>query len=169
MGLHDELWAPGDEGLLVVDPEGGGARRVLATLAGATGGGDAVLHASWRRGLLRPFGGLLDVIEDLAAWVQPRQPELLQRFGWSLVNLLYPWRRAQAAFPVGELRAGLADFVLRGDQNLIHQFFQKRNVRPQILSSSPSSSSRAPTPSPRAAAAGSGSSSKTSSAPTASP
>jgi tetratricopeptide (TPR) repeat protein len=134
MGLHDELWAPGDEGLLVVDPEGGGARRVLATLAGATGGGDAVLHASWRRGLLRPFGGLLDVIEDLAAWVQPRQPELLQRFGWSLVNLLYPWRRAQAAFPVGELRAGLADFVLRGDQNLIHQFFQKRNVRPQILS-----------------------------------
>jgi tetratricopeptide (TPR) repeat protein len=93
-----------------------------------------VITASWREGLLRPYGALLDVVEEFAAWAQPRQPELLQRFGWSLVNLLYPWRKTEAALPVGELRAGLADLVFRGDQTLIHQFFQKRNVRPQILS-----------------------------------
>ena len=92
------------------------------------------IAVSWREGLLRPYGALLDVVEELAAWAQPRQPELLQRFGWSLVNLLYPWRKSEAALPVGELRAGLADFVFRSDQTLIHQFFQKRNVRPQILS-----------------------------------
>ena len=92
------------------------------------------ITASWLEGFLRPYGALLDVVEELAAWAQPRQPELLRRFGWSLVNLLYPWRKSEAALPVGELRAGLADFVFRGDQTLIHQFFQKRNVRPQILS-----------------------------------
>ena len=92
------------------------------------------ITASWREGMLRPYGALLDVVEELAAWAQPRQPELLQRFGWSLVNLLYPWRKSEAALPVGELRAGLADLVFRGDQTLVHQFFQKRNVRPQILS-----------------------------------
>jgi tetratricopeptide (TPR) repeat protein len=93
-----------------------------------------VITAGWREGLLRPYGALLDIVEELAAWAQPRQPELLQRFGWSLVNLLYPWRKTEAELPVGELRAGLADLVFRGDQTLIHQFFQKRNVRPQILS-----------------------------------
>lgn len=92
------------------------------------------ITATWREGVLRPYGALLDVVEELAAWAQPRQPELLQRFGWSLVNLLYPWRKSEAALPVGELRAGLADLVFRGDQTLVHQFFQKRNVRPQILS-----------------------------------
>ena len=93
-----------------------------------------VFTASWREGLVRPLGGLLDVVEELAAWLQPREPELLQRFAFSLVNVLYPWRSNEVSRPVGELRAGLADFVLRGDQTLIHQFFQKRNVRPQILS-----------------------------------
>lgn len=96
--------------------------------------GGVALVASWRESFVRPFGGLLDVVEELAAWAQPRQPELLQRFGWSLVNLLYPWRKSEAALPSGELRAGLADLVLRGDQRLVHQFFQKRNVRPQIVS-----------------------------------
>jgi tetratricopeptide (TPR) repeat protein len=98
----------------------------------ATGG--LTFSTTWREGLLRPFGAILDIVEELAAWAQPHQPELLQRFGWSLVNLLYPWRKNEAALPVGELRAGLADLVLRNDQTLIHQFFQKRNVRPQILS-----------------------------------
>jgi tetratricopeptide (TPR) repeat protein len=102
-------------------------QRVLAA-------GGTAITASWREGLLRPYGALLDLVEELAAWAQPRQPELLQRFGWLLVNLLYPWRKSDAELPVGELRAGLADLVFRGDQTLIHQFFQKRNVRPQILS-----------------------------------
>lgn len=98
----------------------------------ATGG--LTFSATWREGLVRPFGAILDIVEELAAWAKPHEPELLQRFGWSLVNLLYPWRKNEAALPVGELRAGLADLVLRNDQTLIHQFFQKRNVRPQILS-----------------------------------
>lgn len=93
-----------------------------------------MISASWQQNLLRPYGALLDVVEELAAWAQPRQPELLKRFGWSLVNLLYPWRKSEASLPVGELRAGLADLVFRGDQTLVHQFFQKRNVRPQIIS-----------------------------------
>lgn len=96
--------------------------------------GGTVITAGWREGLLRPYGALLDIVEEFAAWAHPRQPELLQRFGWSLINLLYPWRKSEAELPVGELRAGLADLVFRGDQTLIHQFFQKRNVRPQILS-----------------------------------
>jgi tetratricopeptide (TPR) repeat protein len=98
----------------------------------ATGG--LTFSATWREGLVRPFGAILDIVEELATWAKPHEPELLQRFGWSLVNLLYPWRKNEAALPVGELRAGLADLVLRNDQTLIHQFFQKRNVRPQILS-----------------------------------
>jgi len=104
----------------------------LETKFKATGG--LTFSATWRYDVLRPFGALLDIVEELAAWAKPHQPELLQRFGWSLVNLLYPWRKNEAALPVGELRAGLADLVLRNDQTLIHQFFQKRNVRPQILS-----------------------------------
>jgi tetratricopeptide (TPR) repeat protein len=96
--------------------------------------GGLIFSATWRKGLVRPFGAILDIVEELAAWAKPHEPELLQRFGWSLVNLLYPWRKNEAALPVGELRAGLADLVLRNDQTLIHQFFQKRNVRPQILS-----------------------------------
>lgn len=122
-------------GWIVVAPSGGDTFRLASRLEEKTrAAGGVTLTAHWRNGLLRPFGALLDVVEDLAAWAQPRQPELLQRFGWSLVNLLYPWRKNEAALPVGELRAGLADLVLRGDQNLVHQFFQKRNVRPQILS-----------------------------------
>ena len=122
-------------GWIVVVSSSGDMMQLAGQLeerVGAKGG--LTLRASWRPGLLRPFGALLDVVEELTAWAKPRQPELLQRFGWSLVNLLYPWRKSEAALPVGELRAGLADLVLRNDQTLIHQFFQKRNVRPQILS-----------------------------------
>ncbi len=96
--------------------------------------GGVVLAGAWRERFVRPLGGLVDVIDEAAARVQQSEPELLQRFGWSLVNLFFPWRRERAALPVGELRAGLCDLVLRGDQTLVHQFFQKRNVRPQILS-----------------------------------
>lgn len=122
-------------GWLLVDAAGGELQRLNNDLERTVREGDGlVLRAGWRQGLLRPFGALPEIVEELADWAHPRQPELLQRYGWSLINLLYPWRRSQAALPVGELRAGLADFVLRGDQTLIHQFFQKRSVRPQILS-----------------------------------
>ena len=123
-GLNHSGWI-----VLVSSPDE--AFNLVRRLAGTN---HTTITASWQEGFLRPYGALLDVVEELAAWAQPRQPELLQRFGWSLVNLLYPWRKSEAALPVGELRAGLADFVFRGDQTLIHQFFQKRNVRPQILS-----------------------------------
>lgn len=96
--------------------------------------GGTVLSGAWRPSFVRPLGGLIEVIEEAAARVQDDEPELLQRYGWSLVNLFLPWRRSRAALPVGELRAGLADLVLRGDQTLVHQFFQKRNVRPQVVS-----------------------------------
>lgn len=132
---HDPSAASGFDGWIVhvsSDDEAFGLASHLAGQFRAAGG--AALVASWRESFVRPFGGLLDVVEELAAWAQPRQPELLQRFGWSLVNLLYPWRKTEAALPSGELRAGLADLVLRGDQRLVHQFFQKRNVRPQIVS-----------------------------------
>lgn len=139
--LLGELAAPADggdsasQGWVVISPSGEETLRLASRLEErlrASGG--VAFVAGWREGFLRPFGALLDLVEDLAAWAQPRQPELLQRFGWSLVNLLYPWRKSEAALPVGELRAGLADLVLRGDQTLVHQFFQKRNVRPQVLS-----------------------------------
>jgi hypothetical protein len=92
------------------------------------------ITAGWRNGFTRPFGALLDVIEECAALLQPTSPEILERYAWLLVNVLYPWRRHQIPPPVGELRAGLADVVLRNDQRLIHQFFQRRNVKPQIVS-----------------------------------
>ncbi|HEU4834248.1 MAG TPA: carbamoyltransferase C-terminal domain-containing protein [Pyrinomonadaceae bacterium] len=120
---------------IVIVSSSGETMRLAADLEEkfkATGG--LTFSATWREGLVRPFGAILDIVEELAAWAKPHEPELLQRFGWSLVNLLYPWRKNEAALPVGELRAGLADLVLRNDQTLIHQFFQKRNVRPQILS-----------------------------------
>jgi tetratricopeptide (TPR) repeat protein len=133
--LADSLLEISTQGWIVIVSSSGETMQLATDLEEkfkATGG--VTFSATWREDLLRPFGAILDIVEELAAWAQPHEPELLQRFGWSLVNLLYPWRKNEAALPVGELRAGLADLVLRNDQTLIHQFFQKRNVRPQILS-----------------------------------
>jgi tetratricopeptide (TPR) repeat protein len=121
-------------GWLLMEPSPGAAQRVLdrLDLAVRESGGEVAVGL-WRSGQERSFGGLPDVVEDLAARVQHRHPEILQRFGWTLVNLIYPWRRSQLPRPIGELRAGLAEFALRGDQHFIHQFFQKRKVTPQVL------------------------------------
>ena len=135
LGSDEGGAAPDQTGWIVLSSGGNDAFSLASQLEQRVLAADGtVITASWREGLLRPYGALLDLVEELAAWAQPRQPELLQRFGWSLVNLLYPWRKSEADLPVGQLRAGLADLVFRGDQTLIHQFFQKRNVRPQILS-----------------------------------
>jgi tetratricopeptide (TPR) repeat protein len=111
--------------------EPGAVAALVETRAAAIG--VRTLAASWRAGFARPFGPVLDVIEDVVAYLEPRRPELFSRFGWTLSNVLYPWRRSSTLYRVGELRAGLADLALRGDARFVHEFFQKRNVRPQML------------------------------------
>jgi len=98
----------------------------------ASAGGNFVTGA-WREGLVRPFGGLLDVVDALAEHTLALQPELLRRYSLTLSNLLPSLRRAEVLRKTGELRSGLADFVLHGDRAGLKDFYWKRNVAPLVV------------------------------------
>jgi tetratricopeptide (TPR) repeat protein len=120
-------------GCLVLDGRGRLTEGLLASFERhVTGTGGVFIAGAWREGLMRPFGALLDVVDGLAERVFPTRPELLRRYSLTLVNLLPAWRRVEAFRKVGELRSGLADFVLHGDRAGLKDFYWKRNVAPLV-------------------------------------
>lgn len=94
----------------------------------------AVAVGGWRGGLERPYAGWAEVLDRLTLALQHDEPEIARRFAWALVHLLPPWGRARLGPPVNEPRSGLAELALQGNPSFIHEFFQKRNVEPQMLS-----------------------------------
>lgn len=121
-------------GWLLHDPSGLHACRLLASFeerVKAEGG--TWVAGAWRENLLRPFGGFLDLVDDLAARVFPQHPEMLRRYGLPLASLLSSWREAEPLRNIGEMRSGLADFILHGDKFGINDYYWKRNVGPLIV------------------------------------
>jgi tetratricopeptide (TPR) repeat protein len=120
-------------GLLMLDRHGHSVDALLASFERhvITSGG-TFITGTWREGFIRPFGGLLDVVDALAEKVFTSQPELLHRYSLTVVNLLPAWRKAETLRKVGELRSGLADFVLHGDRAGLKDFYWKRNVAPLV-------------------------------------
>jgi tetratricopeptide (TPR) repeat protein len=109
------------------------AERLLSSFERhvAAAGGNFI-QGAWRVGLVRPFGGLLEVVEALAEEVSASQPELLRRYSLTLTNLLPSLRKIETLRKTGELRSGLADFVLHGDRAGLKDFYWKRNVAPLV-------------------------------------
>lgn len=120
-------------GWLLLGGRDDSAARLLASFerhVAAAGG--SFVEGTWREGLMRPFGGLLEVVEALAERMLASQPELLRRYSLTLTNLLPSLRKAEALRKTGELRSGLADFVLHGDRAGLKDFYWKRNVAPLL-------------------------------------
>lgn len=120
-------------GWLVLDEGGDSAERLLAAFERhVSAAGGAFVAGAWREGLPRPYGALLEVVSELAERVHPTRFELVRRYSLTLVNLLPAWRGVEALQKVGELRSGLADFVLHGDSAGLKDFYWKRNVAPLV-------------------------------------
>lgn len=118
-------------GWLLSDSDGSAAHQLLASFEDHVNQeGGVVVTGVWRENLLRPFGGLLDLANNLATWVFSAQPELLGRYSLSLVNMLPAWRRAEPLRKTSELRSGLADFILHADRAGLKHFYWRRNVAP---------------------------------------
>lgn len=120
-------------GWLLHSGRGDSAVRLLSSFeqhVAAVGGN--FIEGAWRVGLVRPFGGLLEVVETLARGAFASQPELVRRYSLTLANLLPSLRRIEALRKTGELRSGLADFVLHGDRAGLKDFYWKRNVSPLV-------------------------------------
>ncbi len=112
---------------------GASAGHLLSSFAReVAAAGGTFVEGAWRAGLVRPFGGLLDVVDALAENMLAAQPELLRRYSLTLTNLLPSLRRAEALRKTGELRSGLADYVLHGDRAGLKDFYWKRNVAPLV-------------------------------------
>jgi tetratricopeptide (TPR) repeat protein len=94
--------------------------------------GGEVLSGTWREGLRRPFGGFLDVVDDLAGRMLKLHPELLSRYGRTLITLLPRWHAAQPLRRLREISSGLADFILHGDQGGLDEYYRKRNLAPLV-------------------------------------
>lgn|GEM_PF-3568692 len=121
-------------GWLVLDSNGLAASQLLTSFESRVGEcGGAVVAGMWREGLLRPFGGLLDVVDDLVARVLPREPALLRRYARTLATLLPSWREAEPLQKAREIRSPLADFVLHGDRGGLDEYYRKRNLAPQVV------------------------------------
>lgn len=119
--------------LLMLDRRGDSVDSLLASFEKhVIASGGTFITGTWREGFVRPFGGLLDVVDALAEKVFTFQPELLQRYSLTVVNLLPTWRKVDALHKIGELRSGLADFVLHGDRAGLKDFYWKRNVAPLV-------------------------------------
>lgn len=119
--------------LLMLDRRGDSIDSLLASFKEhVIASGGTFITGTWREGFVRPFGGLLDIVDALAEKVFTSQPELLQRYSLTVVNLLPIWRRVDALHKIGELRSGLADFVLHGDRAGLKDFYWKRNVAPLV-------------------------------------
>lgn len=103
----------------------------------ARSGGCPVIRGTFRQGLLRPYGGLLEAVEALIAEIGAEEPALLRRYA-QMLSAISPRWRGDAQLLEGKDRdgmtytSGLADFVLRGNRKTLHEFFQKRNLAPQI-------------------------------------
>jgi hypothetical protein len=77
--------------------------------------------------LIRPFGGLAEIVDQLA---DTAEPALLERYQLPLANLL-PSRRGDPALAgAPELRSGLADFAFHGDPRGLLEFYWRRDVGP---------------------------------------
>jgi tetratricopeptide (TPR) repeat protein len=119
---------------LLIDPIGLAAAYLSASFEQEVRKeGGVVITGSWREKLRRPLGGFLDLVNNLAAWVYPDQPELIGRYSLSLVNLLAAWRQVEPLRHTNELRSGLADFILRGDKAGLKHFYWKRDVSTWIV------------------------------------
>jgi tetratricopeptide (TPR) repeat protein len=119
---------------LLLDRHGFQVAQLLASLEEhVRANGGEVLSGTWREGLQRPFGGLLDVVDDLAGRMLKLHPELLSRYGRTLITLLPTWHAAaQPLRRLREIRSGLADFILHGDQGGLDEYYRKRNLAPLV-------------------------------------
>ncbi len=95
--------------------------------------GGFVATGACREGLIRPFEGILDLVDELAETVYPFQPELLRRYGSTLKTLLPRWREAVPLRNIGELRSGLANFFFHRDRSGIGDYFRRRNAAPAVI------------------------------------
>jgi tetratricopeptide (TPR) repeat protein len=131
--------AGGPSAWIFESSDGEGAAAVLGEIeAEAVALGCPVIAGSWRPGLLRPFGGLLEAVDTLVEAMMPEDPALLQRMHATIANLMPCWQQGLPAAAatggeadaLGKPRPGLQDFVLRGDRTVLHHYFQKRNLAP---------------------------------------
>ncbi|MCA1636050.1 MAG: hypothetical protein LC802_20755 [Acidobacteria bacterium] len=125
--------APDATARWVLVGRGRSAEHLLSSFARhVASAGGTFIEGAWRAGLVRPFGGLLDVVDALAENMLASQPELARRYSLTLTNLLPSLRSAEALRKTGELRSGLADYVLHGDRAGLKDFYWKRNVAPLV-------------------------------------
>lgn len=119
---------------LVIDPNGSRANQLLTSFdqhVSAEGG--LLIAGAWRENLLRPYGGILELVDRIASVVLEDQPELLARYNLSLVNLLPAWRRVGFLRGTRLLRSGLANFVLHKDKAGLSDFYWKRDVATGVI------------------------------------
>lgn len=90
--------------------------------------GCAVVAGGWRRGVIRPFGGLLDIVESLARTLGEDQPDLVHRYGRMLLTLLPGLRDLEPLADVQELRAGLPAYAMNGNRSRLSEFYQRRDL-----------------------------------------
>ncbi len=92
-----------------------------------TASGGVVVGGAWRKDLVRPGGGVLDAIRQLADLMGSVQPVVVQRFGRVLATALPDRFREPPLAGPAEFQAKAPDFPLRRDRSALIEFYQRRN------------------------------------------
>jgi len=89
--------------------------------------GGSVFAGLWREGLDRPFGGLGEVLHQLAHLLAKQQPEVVRRYGRILITLFPALRQEASLSEVQARRSVLTDLALKGDRSGLFKFFTRIN------------------------------------------
>ncbi len=96
--------------------------------------GGAIFTGGWRAGLRRPFGGILELVDEIAGRQLEADPALIQSYELALANLLPALAATERFSHVSIFRSGLAEFVLRRDRVGLAEFFWRRDASAFLIS-----------------------------------
>lgn len=92
-----------------------------------TDSGGVVVGGAWRQDLVRPGGGVLDAVRQLADWMGSVEPVVVQRYGRVLATALPDRFQGGPLAGPAEVQAKAPDFPLRRDRSALIEFYQRRN------------------------------------------